>query len=300
MSTPSAADECTLDTCSVSDSFWGYRPNLGIDIFFAIVYAAVIAYCLFVSVVKRVWLSYTISILIGALLELIGFTFRIYGYFDPFVRIAWIIQYSLITFAPVFTSAAIYVCIGRIADYLGRGVFNIRPRLYARIFIPSDIFALLIQASGGGVSFTETVSLDGGVSTGQSIIIAGLALQVVSLTVFLFLFLGVLWPTNLFRTNKYGKLDAEDRRTKNFTIFVFIAILLIIGRSGFRVAEYSEGIFGTLGHNEVLFIIFDGFPMAIASSLLVIFHPMHMLPTTSRASKFVGQELRFLPEDQES
>lgn len=102
----SAADGCTLDTCSVSDSFWGYRPNLGIDIFFAIVYAAVIVHCLFLAISRRVWLGYTISVLLGALLELIGFIFRIYGYFDPFVRIAWIIQYSLITFAPVFTSAA--------------------------------------------------------------------------------------------------------------------------------------------------------------------------------------------------
>ena len=137
-------------------------------------------------------------------------------------------------------------------------------------------------------------------STGQSIIIAGLALHVISLTAFFILFLGVLWPTNLFRPKTYGELDREDRKTKRFVIFILIAILLIIGRSGFRVAEYSEGIFGTLGHNEVLFIIFDGFPVAIATSLMVIFHPIYMLPTTPRASKFAGQELRFLPEDQES
>ncbi|KAI0114383.1 RTA1-domain-containing protein [Nemania sp. FL0031] len=292
-------DDCTLDTCSVSDSYYGYRPNLGIDIFFAIVYFAIISHCLFVAIKKRVWLGYTIATLIGAILELIGFIARIYGYVQPFLRNGWIIQYSLITFAPVFMTAAIYVCIGRIADYLGRGKFNINPRLYARVFIPGDVLALLIQSSGGGVSVTEDVDPNGGVSTGQGIIIAGLTLQVVSLTIFFILFLGVIWPTDLFRSNRARRLDRDDKRVRMFIVLILIAIVLIIGRSAFRVAEFSGGIFGSLGHNEILFIVFDGFPVAIATSLMVIFHPMHMIPTTPRSNKFVGQELRFLPEEQQ-
>ncbi len=101
-----SSEDCTLDTCSVSESFYGYRPNLGIDVFFTIVYIAVIGHCLFVVIHKRKWLGYTISVLLGALLEFVGFVLRVYGYAQPFVRIGWIIQYSVITFAPVFTSAA--------------------------------------------------------------------------------------------------------------------------------------------------------------------------------------------------
>jgi hypothetical protein len=98
--------DCTLDTCKASDSFYGYRPNLGINVFFAIVYIAVIVHCLFVIIKKRAWLGYTIAVLVGALLELVGYVSRVLGYADPFVRIGWIIQYSLITFAPVFMTAA--------------------------------------------------------------------------------------------------------------------------------------------------------------------------------------------------
>ncbi|TGJ78955.1 hypothetical protein E0Z10_g9815 [Xylaria hypoxylon] len=293
------SDDCTPETCTLSESYYGYRPNLGIDIFFSIVYVAILVHCLYIAIRKRKWLSYTICVFLGAILELVGFAARIYGYSYPFLKIGWVIQYSVITFAPIFTSAAMYVCIGRIADYLGRGKFNIKPRLYARVFIPSDVFALLIQSSGGGVSISEDVSLDGGISTGQGIIIGGLTLQVLSLTVFFILFWGVIWPTNLFRPKKYGKLNEDDKRVRNFVIYLLIAIVLVIGRSAFRVAEYSQGIFGTLGHNEVLFILFDGFPIAIATSLMVIFHPIYMLPTEPRANKFVGQELRFLPEDQQ-
>ncbi|KAJ8130124.1 hypothetical protein O1611_g3507 [Lasiodiplodia mahajangana] len=292
-------DDCTLDTCSLSESYYGYRPNLGIDIFLAILYLAIICHCLFVAIKKRVWLGYTISTLIGAILEFVGYIARVYGYAQPFLRIGWIIQYSLITFAPVFMTAAIYVCIGRIADYLGRGKFNINPRLYARVFIPGDVLALLIQSSGGGISVTEEVDPNGGVSTGQGIIIGGLTLQVVSLTVFFILFLGVIWPTDLFRSNRSRRLDRDDKRVRLFIVLILIAIVLIIGRSAFRVAEFSGGIFGSLGHNEILFIIFDGIPMAIATSLMVIFHPMYMIPTTPRSDKFVGQELRFLPDEQQ-
>ncbi|KAI0188852.1 RTA1-domain-containing protein [Astrocystis sublimbata] len=291
---PASGDDCTLNTCSISQSYYGYRPNLGIDVFFSIVYAVVVAYCLFLAIHKKKHLAYTISVLIGALLELTGFAARIYGYVYPFVRNGWIVQYSIITFGPVFTSAAIYVCIGRIADYLGRGKFHIRPRLYARIFIPSDIFALLIQSSGGGVSVSEVPPADGGISTGQSIIIAGLALQVVSLSVFFVLFMGVIWPTDLFRSKSLD-LDRNDKRVRKFVICVSVAIILIVGRSAYRVAEYSQGIFGALGHNEVLFIIFDGFPIAIATTILVLAHPVYMLPDAPRVDKVDARELGSRP-----
>lgn len=101
-----AEQECSLDTCPASESLYGYRPNLGIDIFFAIVYLSISAHCLYIAIGKRKWLSYTITVLIGALLELVGYLSRVYGYTMPFVTIGWIIQYSVITFAPVFMTAA--------------------------------------------------------------------------------------------------------------------------------------------------------------------------------------------------
>ncbi|KAI1809081.1 RTA1-domain-containing protein [Poronia punctata] len=287
---------CTLDTCPASQSIYGYRPNLGVDIFFVIVYSSIVSYCLYIiSREKKGWLSYNIAIILGSLLELVGFVARIYGYVDPFVNIPWILQYTFLTIAPVFMTAAIYVCIGRLADYLGRGLFNIRPRLYARIFIPSDILALLIQSSGGGLSSSEKDSVDEGVTAGQSIIISGLALQVISLTIFFLLFLAVVGPARLFlpRGHRSGKLSRADRRVRTFVILVSVAILLIIGRSVYRTVEFSQGIYSPLGHKEVLFIILDGFPMAIATSILVLFHPVHMIPSTPRAVS--GHELGYLP-----
>ncbi|KAI0975223.1 RTA1-domain-containing protein [Xylaria arbuscula] len=270
--------QCTVETCDPVQSWYGYQPNLGINVFFVVAYAIAASYCFIIAVWKRSWLTYTIAILVGSLLELVGYVARIVGHNDPWFSTGWILQYSIITFAPVFMSASLYVCIGRIADRLGRGVFNINPRLYSRIFIPCDIIALVVQGAGGGVSVTEAVTTTG-VTPGAAIVIAGLTFQLVSLTIFFLLFGAVLWPSNIWHTASSNLPIHRAKRLRTFAILIIIAILLIIGRSAFRVAELSEGIRGELIHDELLFIIFDGSPIIIATTIIVAAHPIFMLQT---------------------
>ncbi|KAJ8120834.1 hypothetical protein ONZ43_g2560 [Nemania bipapillata] len=191
--------------------------------------------------------------------------------------------------APIFPTAA------HVAEYLGRGVFNIDPKLYFRVFIASDIIALTVQTGGGGISFGEKPVTDGGITLGQGIVIGGLIIQVISLSIFFTLFMGVIWPSNIIRPKTFGEPNEKEKRLRTFVIVLLVAILLIIGRSAFRVAEYSEGFFGSLVHDEVLFIIFDGFPIAIASTIMVIFHPMRMIPTTPRFPTVTSEELIHMP-----
>ncbi|GAW26696.1 putative sphingoid long-chain base transporter RSB1 [Rosellinia necatrix] len=267
---------CTIETCDVSQSWYGYQPNLGINVFFVVVYSILAVYCLIVAVWKRSWLTYTISILIGSLLELVGYMARIAGYSDPWFSPGWILQYSIITFAPVLMSAALYVCIGRIADFLGRGTFNIRPTLYSRVFIPCDAIALVVQGAGGAVSVTESVTTKG-VTPGAAIVIAGLTFQLLSLSIFFVLFGAVLWPSNIWHPKLSALPIRQAKRLRLFAICIITAIILIIGRSAFRVAELSEGIRGALIHDELLFIIFDGLPVLIATLIIVTAHPIFML-----------------------
>ncbi|KAI1263269.1 RTA1-domain-containing protein [Xylariaceae sp. FL1019] len=276
-------EDCTFDTCDPNTtSYYGYRPNLGIDVFFAAVYAVIIGHCLFITILKRKWLSYSIVILIGSIFELVGYIARVEGYHDPWKKIGWILQYSLITLAPVFMTAAMYVCLGRTADIVGRGYFNISPRRYSRVFIPTDVVILLIQGIGGGISVKETVNnsaASSGISTGSAVIIVGLVAQVVSLTTFLVLYTAVVWPSGVFRPKSSRLPLKQAKRLRTFVITMFLAILLILGRSGYRVAELSQGISADgLVHNELLFILFDSFPVAIATTLMVVFHPYYFLP----------------------
>ncbi|KAI0871607.1 RTA1-domain-containing protein [Hypoxylon argillaceum] len=286
---------CTLDTCDISESLYGYRPNVGVNVFFAFVYITIDAYCIYLFTKRRGWIGYTVSVLLGALLELIGYASRVLGYSNPFLRMAWIIQYSSLTIAPVFTTAATYVCIGHVAEYLGRGAFDINPKLYLRLFITSDVFALGIQSGGGGLSFGETPSASGGITLGQGIVIGGLIIQVISLSTFLVLFMGVVWPSNIIRPKTFGPANQKEKKLRTFVLILFTAIILIIGRSIFRVIEFSEGFSGSIVHNQKLFIVFDGFPIAIASTLMVVFHPMDRVPTTPRFPIVTSEELIIMP-----
>ena len=135
----------------------------------------------------------------------------------------------------------------------------------------------MVQGAGGAVSVTEEVTT--GVTPGAAIVIAGLTFQLVSLTIFFILFGAVLWPSNIWHPTSSNLPICQAKRLQTFAICIIIAILLIIGRSAFRVAELSEGIRGDLIHDELLFIIFDGFPIIIATIIIIAAHPIFMLQT---------------------
>lgn len=55
-----------------------------------------------------------------------------------------------LTIGPAFLSAAIYLCLGRIAIVYGAHTSRIKPRLYSKTFMAGDIVSLILQAAGGG------------------------------------------------------------------------------------------------------------------------------------------------------
>lgn len=73
------------------------------------------------------------------------------------------------------------------------------------------------------------------------------------------------------------------------------AICLLI-RSGWRVAELSEGFNGPLASMEGVFIALDGIPMAIMSILLIISHPGLWFVEGQYEVKELGISLWSLPQ----
>ncbi|KAI0103913.1 RTA1 like protein-domain-containing protein [Nemania sp. FL0031] len=274
-----AKEGCTLDTCSASDSLYGYRPQIGVNAIAVVVYVLCLVQCIYVFVRwKKSWLSYTILVFISCLAQLIAYGLRVHGWFDPFVNIGWILQYTYATLAPIFVTAALYVTLGRLANIMGRGIFNLDPKLYPRIFLTSDAFSLVLQSAGGSLSFFEEVK-DNSLTLGGKLAIIGLIFQVISLAVFLVLFVAVVHPARIFSPVSTISKYENQNRIRIFVCATLIGMVLIVARSAYRVVEFSEGPLGTLVHNEVLFIVFDTVPMAITAILLAFLHPNYMLPS---------------------
>jgi hypothetical protein len=98
---------CSLDTCSIQTSYYGYKPNLGINLFFAAVYGLIIFSCLTcIAVFRCKWLAYTIVLGIGAGIEFAGYILRTFGTGNPWNENPWIIQLIFLTIAPIFMSAS--------------------------------------------------------------------------------------------------------------------------------------------------------------------------------------------------
>jgi hypothetical protein len=138
----------------------------------------------------------------------------------------------LITLAPVFFSAAIYVLLYQIARYVNPEASRVNPKFFYWVFIPADIISLILQAVGGAMSSTS----DGGSQAGVDIALAGLAFQVITLT-----FFSVCTIDYMIRSRGTWTAVKVPGRFINFCVWLALATVFILIRCAYRVYELSEG-----------------------------------------------------------
>ena len=92
-----------------------------------------------------------------------------------------------LTVAPALLTAGIYLCLNRVIVALGEENSRVRPKMYMYIFVGCDLLALVLQAIGGGLAATARDKT--GSDQGVRIMIAGLISQVVTMALFLALWL---------------------------------------------------------------------------------------------------------------
>ena len=137
-----------------------------------------------------------------------------------------------------------------------------------------DFLSLLLQAVGGALAATQDDTNPS--DTGVNIMIAGLAFQVVSLTIFIALSLEFAWRA---RKARESDLNFEFFNLRKRTMFrvlpyaIAMATITIYVRCVFRVAELQDGFGGELANNEGMFMAFEGPMIIIAVVVLTICHP---------------------------
>jgi hypothetical protein len=124
-----------------------------------------------------------------------------------------------LTIGPAFLTGAIYLCLSRIIIAHGEHVSRIKPRTYSIIFMTCDFVSLVLQGAGGGLAATADDKK--GSDAGRNIMIAGMVFQVVSLAIFM-----GLWLEFIFRLKRSGE-SAKDprfvqvRESKRFKWFTY-------------------------------------------------------------------------------
>ncbi|ONH65367.1 Sphingoid long-chain base transporter RSB1 [Cyberlindnera fabianii] len=190
-------------------------------------------------------------------------------------------QITTLTFAPCFIMAGVYFLLAKLIMIYGEKYAVMKPMRYTQVFLFCDLVSLLLQCGGGGMAAGANDSK--GTEMGRNIMVSGLVFQVVSMAVFMGLFIHLLW---IWRVGYFGNVSGSVMRSFNerYTLIrsktffrwyptgVFTVVLLVFVRSVYRVAELSEGWRGYLVVHEVYFLIFDGLMIVIACVLTVVFH----------------------------
>ncbi|EMC98486.1 hypothetical protein BAUCODRAFT_87156 [Baudoinia panamericana UAMH 10762] len=266
------SDLCTLETCCLAQSNFLYLPNYGANLFFTIFFAVFIVPQLGLGIFYKTW-GFMAGMGIGLVLEVVGYGARIMIHNNPFNGDGFLIYLITLTIAPVFISAAIYLCLTRTVVLYGQSNSRLSPRTIAIGFMTSDFLSLLLQAIGGAIADTADNHQDS--KKGIDIMIAGLFLQALSLAAFLVV------VADFALCCRRGTLDENPAKKqargrmlfKVFLASLMLATVVVLIRSIFRVAELWGGFNGSLWNDETDFLVLDGAMLAIATICLTAFHP---------------------------
>ncbi|KAL8856856.1 MAG: hypothetical protein Q9178_006573 [Gyalolechia marmorata] len=265
---------CTRETCPVELQTLQYIPSLAGNAFILAVFALLFVLHLGFGFKWRTW-SFTGCVFGGLVLEIIGYVARIQMHHNPFDGDHFLMYLVVLTIGPCFFAAAIYLSLSRIILTYGEHLARFKPRTYTTIFICCDVFSLVLQALGGGLA--DTAEDEDMEQTGINIMIAGLAFQVVSLTLFAALcadfFLSVRRHGGVSKTVLQTRLPNPVGRFHFFIFTIALSTLAIYIRSIFRVAELQQGFDGHLANDEVTYMILEAAMIAIACIALTVPHP---------------------------
>jgi len=269
---------CTLSTCPlVLDgkqlAHLTYLPNLGGNEFYIAIFVILILLQTAFGIRYRTW-GYWIGMFGGLLCEIIGYIARIMMNSNPFSTSNFIMYLVCLTIGPAFLTASIYLCLSRIIIIYCESAARFRARYYTYFFIFCDVVSLVLQAAGGGItSGATTVATD---QMGKNLLIAGLAFQVASLTVFAILCADLVIAFHKVPESACNPEFVGLRKSKKLRYWfcsLSASVLFIYIRSCFRVAELSQGFKGTLANSEITFMILEGAMIVLATLLLTVLHP---------------------------
>jgi hypothetical protein len=190
---------------------------------------------------------------------------------NPYSSGGFKLQIVLLTFAPAFLAAGVYLTLKHLVITFGASFSRLRPAWYTWLFISCDVFSILLQGAGGGVASAADKTQKGLLDVGNGLMVAGMVFQVVTLLLF-----GVLAGEYGVRVWKHKhELNPETftlRRSMKFKLFLValvVAYFSILIRCVYRVAEMSGGWGNSIMKEETLFTALDSLWVLLFCHLLM-------------------------------
>ncbi|KAL4904638.1 hypothetical protein BDW74DRAFT_168251 [Aspergillus multicolor] len=255
-----------------------YTPNQGAAGLFVALFFLTTLYHVYQIWSRRAW--YFIAFVVGGVFQIIGYICRIIAHSNKESIPIYSIQTILILLAPPLYAASIYMVLGRLITYLhAQKLSLVSVRWMTKIFVTGDVIAFVMQAAGGGIMASGTIS---SYELGENITIGGLSVQLLFFSVFM-VTCG-LFHRRIRRnpTSQVTALDLSLRQQKrrgweSVLVGLYAASVLILVRSVFRLIEYAQGNDGYLISHEVFMYVFDSALMFFAMVFMNVCHPSAVL-----------------------
>lgn len=81
-------DSCTLATCPLNLSYWGYLPSLPANALFLAVFALSTILFIGQGVLSRRFIGFSVAMISGCALEVIGYVGRVMSHKNPFAEVS--------------------------------------------------------------------------------------------------------------------------------------------------------------------------------------------------------------------
>lgn len=145
--------------------------------------------------------------------------------------------------------------------------------MYLWIFIGADIVSIAVQGAGGGLaSAASSATPPTDPAPGTHTMIAGIIVQLVSMSLFSLLLFWTMWSTRGYWLT--GPNQMKDARKIKIILATTIASdCLILARNYYRAVELGQGWDGFLISTEAYFCVLDAGLMVLAVIIFNVFHP---------------------------
>lgn len=270
---------------------------------------------------SRFW-WFNISFFCGSALEFAGFVGRTLSCIDLTIKDYFLLQIITLTIAPAFIMGGIYYQLAQMIVVYGKEYALFKPMMYSYFFIGCDVLSIVLQAIGGALA--SIADDNQGTWEGTYVMIAGLACQVVSMSIFLSLLIhflmkiyskhsqredisnisASLFCSNLFNTKSaraYRLTKLEPFYNKRFNslrsreLFIYLPLATLCGticiyiRCIYRLVELSFGFNGYIITHEIFLFVLDALFIAIALLVFTVFHSYFVF---GKDSKVITQEFK--------
>ncbi|OBT89316.1 hypothetical protein VE02_02567 [Pseudogymnoascus sp. 03VT05] len=249
-----------------------YDPSMVAAVIFITAFVATTLLHSYQLLRTRAW--FMIPMIVGGFFEWIGYVGRaISSQESPDWTLGpYIMQALLVLVAPALFAASIYMALSRIILLVdGESHALIKKKWLTKLFVCGDVASFLIQGAGGGMQASGIASSQ---KNGSNLVVGGLFVQLFFFSCFIAV--AVHFDIAMHKAPSFRAQDGAVPWRKHL-ITLYIASVLIMIRSIFRVVEYLQGYDGYLLSHEVYLYIFDAVLMFCTMVIFNIVHPSEVV-----------------------